>query len=342
MQTAPSILYTEIMLRPHRIWIVLILLSGWLGLPLAAPADPPDGYYDSVDSTDPVALRTTLHQVIDDHQRFPYTSGSTDTWDILNLADEDPNDSGNILDVYRNASYPKISGGVRSYNREHTWPKSYRHMGLAGISFDLGSSQCTAIHNMSYGAWQGIRVCNSTDVVVVGNTLFRNSNCGVYFLSAAVHGYAVGNILYENSAGVRWSSNSAHGMALHNLVFANHGTEIMIQNADDIRLSGNVLVNNAISQLTVKESRYESHGNCFETRDSEQLVAQIDFTGRYKTLLEYQQAVKQDLDSRERCGPLPKTSDVHRLHAESLVYAERARAQLAKDATKGSSQESSK
>ena len=117
VQTAPLICYTEKMVPAHRIWIVLVLLSGWLGLPLAAPADPPDGYYDPVDAT--------LHAVIDDHQRFPYTSGNTDTWDILNLADEDPNNSGNILDVYKNASYPKISGGMRDYNREHTWPKSY-------------------------------------------------------------------------------------------------------------------------------------------------------------------------------------------------------------------------
>ena len=36
-----------------------------------------------------------------------------------------PNNAGNILDVYKNASYPKNSGGDRDYNREHTWPKSY-------------------------------------------------------------------------------------------------------------------------------------------------------------------------------------------------------------------------
>ena len=90
-----------------------------------ALADPPPGYYATVDATNATTLRTTLHAVIDDHQRFPYTSGATDTWDILNLADEDPNNSSNILDVYRNASYPKISGGTRDYNREHTWPKSF-------------------------------------------------------------------------------------------------------------------------------------------------------------------------------------------------------------------------
>ncbi len=91
----------------------------------ALPAQPPAGYYDTVDTTDPTTLRTTLHEVIDDHTRFPYTAATTDTWDILNLADEDPNNTANIIDVYKNASYTKISGGTGAYNREHTWPKSY-------------------------------------------------------------------------------------------------------------------------------------------------------------------------------------------------------------------------
>jgi len=86
---------------------------------------PPPGYYDTVDESSPAALRATLHDVIDDHQRFPYTSGATDTWDILNQAMEDPNNASRILDVYRNESFPKINGGSRDYNREHTWPKSY-------------------------------------------------------------------------------------------------------------------------------------------------------------------------------------------------------------------------
>lgn len=54
-----------------------------------ALADPPPGYYDPVDATNATTLRATLHEVIDDHLRFPYTSGNTDTWDILNLAEED-------------------------------------------------------------------------------------------------------------------------------------------------------------------------------------------------------------------------------------------------------------
>jgi endonuclease I len=90
-----------------------------------ALADPPPGYYDTVVTTSPETLRATLHDVIDGHTKIPYTSSSTDTWNVLELADQDPNDSTNILDVYRNRSFDKYGGGNSYYNREHTWPNSY-------------------------------------------------------------------------------------------------------------------------------------------------------------------------------------------------------------------------
>lgn len=96
-----------------------------LALPAVSAAQAPSGYYDGVDTTNAATLRATLHAVIDDHVRFPYTAGSTDTWNILELADEDPTNSGRILDVYKNASYAKQGGGNSFYNREHTWPQSY-------------------------------------------------------------------------------------------------------------------------------------------------------------------------------------------------------------------------
>ncbi|NVJ61611.1 MAG: endonuclease [Gammaproteobacteria bacterium] len=96
-----------------------------LALPISAFADIPEGYYDSVNTSSPQALRESLHKIIDNHQWFPYTSSSTDTWDILEQADQDPLDSGKILDIYRNRSVTKQGGGNNFYNREHTWPKSY-------------------------------------------------------------------------------------------------------------------------------------------------------------------------------------------------------------------------
>lgn len=91
----------------------------------ATTAAPPAGYYDTVDTTTPATLRATLHDVIDGHVKIPYTSSSTDTWNVLNLADEDPYNAGRILDVYQNRTFTKHTGGNNDYNREHTWPKSY-------------------------------------------------------------------------------------------------------------------------------------------------------------------------------------------------------------------------
>ena len=91
----------------------------------AAIKTAPANYYDTVDTSTPAALRVSLHEIIDDHTRLPYTDTDTDTWNVLELADEDPNDSGRILDVYLNASYPKYGEGNLDYNREHTWPSSF-------------------------------------------------------------------------------------------------------------------------------------------------------------------------------------------------------------------------
>ncbi|PJA74224.1 hypothetical protein CO151_10465 [bacterium CG_4_9_14_3_um_filter_65_15] len=102
-------------------FLAAVLLS-WS---LCALADAPAGYYDTVDLASTATCRVTLHAVIDHHTVYPYTSSSTDTWNILESADEDPLVSANILDVYKNHSYVKIGGGVGPYNREHSWPKSY-------------------------------------------------------------------------------------------------------------------------------------------------------------------------------------------------------------------------
>lgn len=82
-------------------------------------------YYQNVDESSGTNMRNSLHILIDDHIKFPYTSDLTDTWDIINLADQDPNNAANVITIYKNASYTKISGGVGAYNREHSWPKSY-------------------------------------------------------------------------------------------------------------------------------------------------------------------------------------------------------------------------
>ncbi|MET0130273.1 MAG: endonuclease, partial [Stenotrophomonas chelatiphaga] len=88
----------------------------------------------------PSQLRCSLHETIKGHTAYPYSGSGTSTWTILEIADEDPNNAGNVLDAYRNRSYVKGSGraGTGSgltYNREHTWPNS---LGFASTTGDKG------------------------------------------------------------------------------------------------------------------------------------------------------------------------------------------------------------
>lgn len=159
--------------------ILLILLLSWLVLVVGCSTDTPlgpespeentltikvipPGYYDLVNTSSPALLRSTLHQVIDDHTKIPYTSSSTDTWNVLELADQDPNDSGRILDVYLNASYQKYGAGNLDYNREHTWPKSY---GFPDDDYD----------SYPYSDCHQLFLCNDSYNTSRSNKPFRNA-----------------------------------------------------------------------------------------------------------------------------------------------------------------------
>jgi endonuclease I len=98
------------------------------------------GYYSSVNTSSASQLRCSLHATIKGHTAYPYSASTTDTWDILEIADEDPASSTRILDAYRNRSFIKGSeragtGTGITYNREHTWPNS---LGFGSSTGDLG------------------------------------------------------------------------------------------------------------------------------------------------------------------------------------------------------------
>lgn len=98
------------------------------------------GYYAHVNTSSASQLRCSLHETIKNHTAYPYSGGTTNTWSILEIADEDPNAAGRILDVYRNRSYLKGSeragtGTGLTYNREHTWPNS---LGFGTATGDKG------------------------------------------------------------------------------------------------------------------------------------------------------------------------------------------------------------
>ena len=112
----------------------------------------PAGYYDTVNPSTPATLRTTLHEAIDDHTKIPYTSTATDTWNVLEAADQDPNDSGRVLDIYLNASYVKYGAGNTDYNREHSWPKSFGFPNDGSTNYPYTDCHHLFIANDSYNS----------------------------------------------------------------------------------------------------------------------------------------------------------------------------------------------
>lgn len=96
------------------------------------PPPLPADYYSTVDFSSSGDLRASLHEIIDDHTRFEYSSTGTDTWDILNDADENPSDENTLLTVYKNEANADGCTSNCDWNREHTWAKSY------GFSEDEG------------------------------------------------------------------------------------------------------------------------------------------------------------------------------------------------------------
>ena len=138
----------------HRFPVFLCLLL--LATPLLA--EPPAGYYDSVDLSSSEALRASLHDVIDGHTKIPYTSSMTDTWDVLNSADEDPLDPTRILDIYRNRSTIKYSGGNNYYNREHVWPNSYGFPDDGSTNLPYTDCHHLFLCNISYNSYRGSRI----------------------------------------------------------------------------------------------------------------------------------------------------------------------------------------
>ncbi|MCX7719381.1 MAG: endonuclease [Candidatus Sumerlaeaceae bacterium] len=104
-----------------RIRILLVIWS--LGIATLATAAPPPGYYDSAEGLSGPALRTALNNIIKNHTVIPYSSTGFDTKDALDIIEEDPNNTANVLLHYKPVSVPKSSFPTL-WNREHTWPQS--------------------------------------------------------------------------------------------------------------------------------------------------------------------------------------------------------------------------
>lgn len=117
-------------------WISLLLVFASFG----AFAQIPSGYYDAADGLTGNDLKSALNGIIDGHTEYPYSSSGTDVWDILKVADQDPNNSGNVIGIYSGFSMnaaAEYDGGA-GWNREHVWAKSRGDFGTSmGAGTDL-------------------------------------------------------------------------------------------------------------------------------------------------------------------------------------------------------------
>lgn len=150
--------------------IFLFILSGSL------TADIPAGYYDDAEGKVGVELKAALHDIIKDHVKFPYTSSSTDVWDILKETDRDPNNPDNVILLYTGRSV----NGAQEYNngngwtREHVWAKSRGDFGTA-----LGAG--TDVHHL--------RPCDNSTNSDRNNRWFDNSDTPHYDDGVATGNY---------------------------------------------------------------------------------------------------------------------------------------------------------
>lgn len=152
--------------------------AAWIGLASIVAAQAPAAYYSTVDPTSAATLRASVHAAIDDHVRIPYTAGSTDTWNVLADACEDPTNSANVLDVYRNESNPKQTAGNTLYDREHTWPNSYGFPNDGADNYPYTDCHMLFPSDQSYNSSRGNAPYSSCSSGCTERTTLSNAGLG--------------------------------------------------------------------------------------------------------------------------------------------------------------------
>ena len=100
------------------------------------PTTPTDDYYATASGKTGDALKTALHNIIDDHTEISYSN----VWAALRVTDEDPQNSNNVILLYTGRSQGKYTNGsgINDWNREHVWAKSHGDFGTSmGAGTDL-------------------------------------------------------------------------------------------------------------------------------------------------------------------------------------------------------------
>ncbi len=120
-----------------RLVVALILSMFWSTL---IYSQIPSGYYSAAAGLSGNALKSALNDIVDGHVEFPYTSSAMDAWDVLKLADQDPNNPNNVIGLYSNFSMngPLEYNSAQGWSREHVWAKSRGDFNTSrGVGTDL-------------------------------------------------------------------------------------------------------------------------------------------------------------------------------------------------------------
>ena len=105
-----------------------------ISIKVTAQATYENTYYSGTQNLWGSALKNALHNIIDDHTEYPYSSSSPDVWDMLKDADEDPENTDNVILLYTGWSYSKSdqnTGDIYGWNREHVWAKAHGDFGTS-------------------------------------------------------------------------------------------------------------------------------------------------------------------------------------------------------------------
>lgn len=89
---------------------------------------PTNTYYLAITNLTGTTLKSALHDIIKGHTVIPYSSPSFDTHDALNVLDQDPTNSNNVILIYSGYSVAKSAwddGTSSAWNREHMYPESF-------------------------------------------------------------------------------------------------------------------------------------------------------------------------------------------------------------------------
>lgn len=86
------------------------------------------GYYKLCEGLAGDSLKSCLHDIIEVHKSFPYTSDKMDVWDVLKISDRDTLDSTRVICVYSGVSC-SANAEAKEWEREHIWSQSHGQFG---------------------------------------------------------------------------------------------------------------------------------------------------------------------------------------------------------------------